>query len=227
MRFTVVFGIGVILKMNIYLTIQDVLKEHPSAYDFLRLKGLYVDAQSEAAGMLTLKSALQYKKIDEALFLREWIMFIEDQGILGGYNQKECDVWARIPCMVQLPMQNKLELIAKKNRSDITCDVALVEFGEEWLNELFAQKRPPIIVGAGVEGMVKNEVLGKQYINPVHEKYNADFAGFEDPKGIMRMMSCVPLVFVVDKNKIIRKSTSFKLGGSFAGRIQGKHLLCR
>jgi ABC-type Fe3+ transport system substrate-binding protein len=173
---------------------------------------LLVDEKSYLTKTLTLKSVLKYKKIDETLFLREWDAFKKERTAWGGYRRDGCDVWARIPCMVQLPMQNQLDTFAEESRLDITCDVALVEFGEEWIREQLARERPPVIVAAGVEGMVKNEVLASEYENPGFDEYNADFAGFEDPRGAMRLISGVPLVFVADKTKLPQKDLPLSWG---------------
>ncbi len=191
--------------MNIDWTIERIIKDDPGIRDFFMLKGLYDEEKKELAAGLKLKSALKFRRIEAPAFLLELDAYQKsrEQALRGNTPADECDFWGRIPCMVQLPVQNALDAFLAESRLPLKYDIGLVEFGKDWIDGLTAIASPPVVVGAGIEGMIRNTALsGGQYREPVTRGLNPDFAGFEDPKKIFRMLSGIPLVFVVDRQRL-------------------------
>lgn len=191
--------------VNIDWRLYKILENDPHAYDFLVLKGLYDPQKKDLAEKLTLRSALRFMKIEPGAFLKELEAYQKsrEQAMHGKVPAEKCDFWGRIPCMVQLPVQNALDAFLLKQRPPLQYDIGLVEFGKDWIDDLTSIANPPVVVGAGIEGMIENAALmGGAYQEPVQNGLNPDFAGFEDPKKIFRLISGIPLVFVVDKDRL-------------------------
>ncbi len=200
--------------MNIYDKIYDVLSNCEYAEDFFKLKGLALSKNHPMAKQLTLSNALLFYKIDVELFLKDYESYVVDkkQALDLGASEKNSALWARIPCMVQVPFETQMQKWLEENAlSDLGYNVALVEFGKKWIDDLFDIARPSVLLGGGVEGMVHNEIFENEYEAPKICEYNEDFAGMEDPKGIFRLVSGIPLVLVVNEELIgERKVTSFE-----------------
>ncbi len=196
--------------MNIDWSIAKILEEAPYGREFFALKGLPNNGADPAAARLTLKQALRYRKLDAERFLTEYALYLSDkrEELSAGAAPEECTLWARIPCVVQLPIQNELNcFLQEQRREDLKYNVALVEFGKDWIDTLMDQARPAIVIGAGVEGMVQNKTLLEEYQAPAAGPLNRDFHGMEDPRGIFRLISGIPLVFVADEGQLAGRPT--------------------
>ncbi|MGN1023197.1 MAG: ABC transporter substrate-binding protein [Lachnospiraceae bacterium] len=104
----------------------------------------------------------------------------------------------RIPCVVQLPFQ---QLLDKTLGDRSLYNIALAEFGADWLSDLLPGREPDVVMGTGVEGMVQvlqpsvwQARAGKRLENP-------DFAPFRDPKGRFDVLSCIPLVCIANETR--------------------------
>ncbi len=106
----------------------------------------------------------------------------------------------RVPCVVQLPFQDYLDT---KFDSRGIYNVALAEFGADWIGDLLRQQDPDVIMGVGIEGFVNEPLMDERgYTNFNSELLsNSDFKDFVDPKGRYCFFSAIPLVAVVDKSQ--------------------------
>jgi ABC-type Fe3+ transport system substrate-binding protein len=202
----------------------DILETVPGARDFFSIKELPNDPRHRMASRISLRSMLRAKGINETAFLREFEEFAESQNhvLHEGAEPGLCRIWGRIPCVVQLPVQNLLDEYINQHQRDLTYNIALVEFGREWIDDLTALARPPVIMGAGIEGMVRNQALMREYTAPPVKGLNDDYKDFEDPRGIFHILTGVPLVFVADRAR---------LGGAEAPRswkdlLEGDYSVC-
>lgn len=165
-------------------TLYQLLTETPALADYFAANGLPSDAQDPRARRLTLASALSFKKIDpqrfccEAeLFLTQYASRLREQDAADA-----CDLLVRIPCVVQLPIEEALNRYIQANVPALRHNTELVEFGGEWLSSLMRSHRPPVVIGGGVEGMANLPGLAEEYEAP-QGALNPDFAGMEDPRG--------------------------------------------
>lgn len=113
-------------------------------------------------------------------------------------ENKNAGFLGRVPCVVQLPFQDYLDSIFKSREE---YNIALAEFGVDWLKNVFETCDPDVLMGAGIEGFVSEPEIKKRGYTRVHPELldNPDFRDFKDPKGIFDIYSCIPLVMVVDK----------------------------
>jgi ABC-type Fe3+ transport system substrate-binding protein len=191
------------VMINADQSVARILTETPTAREFFSIKRLPADPGHRMAAQLSLKNMLRFKKIDERIFLRELDAFIagQEQVLHEGAEAENCHIWARIPCVVQLPVQHILEEYLDQNHLKLRYNIALVEFGRDWIDDLTRIARPPVLIGAGIEGMVQNQAVMGEYAAPALP-YNDDFKGLEDPRGIFHILSGVPLIFVVDRSRL-------------------------
>lgn len=205
--------------MNIEQTFRDLLNDRPAWADFFRARGLPSDADDPRAAKITLKSALAFKRIDANAFQREAEAWLADQSVQlspeGDPAQSELLV--RIPCVVQLPVEEALNRHLATHAPNLQHSTALVEFGGDWLSALMQDNHPQVVIGAGVEGMVNLAALRDEYRAPQEGPLNGDFAGMEDPHGLFRLLSGIPLVFVVDAARLNGR----KMPESFAELLSG------
>ncbi|MDR3191771.1 MAG: ABC transporter substrate-binding protein [Treponema sp.] len=196
------------IMLNVNESVARILTELPEAREFFSIKKLPRNPEHKMASQLSLKNMLRFKRIDEEIFLRELDEFIGEQKqvLHQGAEPGECQLWARIPCVVQLPVQNLLDAFLAENRLPCKYNIALVEFGREWIDDLTGIAKPPVLVGAGIEGMVQNAVVTEEYAAPRAGGLNGDFEAFEDPRGIFRFLTGVPLVFVADTSRLGREA---------------------
>jgi ABC-type Fe3+ transport system substrate-binding protein len=182
----------------------NILEMVPGARDFFAIKELPNDPGHRMASRISLRNMLQAKGINETAFLREFEEFVKSQNDIlhEGAEPELCRIWGRIPCVVQLPIQNLLDEYISRYQRDLTYNIALVEFGREWIDDLTAQARPPVIMGAGIEGMVQNQAVMREYTAPPVEDINDDYKDFRDPQGIFHILTGVPLVFVADRTQL-------------------------
>ena len=127
----------------------------PALADFFAANGLPADAADPRAHRLTLESALRFKKIasqrfvcEAELFLTEYAARLREQDA-----PDDCDLLVRIPCVVQLPVEEALNRYLQQHAPDVRHNTELVEFGGEWLSERMQRRRPQVIIGGGIEGM--------------------------------------------------------------------------
>ena len=191
--------------LDLNSTLKDIFRETPDISEFFEMKGLPSDAGHPGADKLTLKNLLLFKKIDPPVFAAEAAEFIQSRKELlrTGADIATCSLFGRIPCVVQLPVQNRLDEYIGAESLGSTYNIALAEFGVEWINDLMAKADPPVIIGTGIEGFINNpEIMGGTYKDTCPYGLNPDFAGFEDPRGIFRLISGIPLVMVADTNQL-------------------------
>ena len=202
-------------------TLYQLLTETPALADYFAANGLPSDAQDPRARRLTLASALSFKKIDpqrfccEAeLFLTQYASRLREQDAADA-----CDLLVRIPCVVQLPIEEALNRYIQANAPALRHNTELVEFGGEWLSSLMRSHRPPVVIGGGVEGMANLPGLAEEYEAP-QGALNPDFAGMEDPRGTFRVLSGIPLVMVVDENRLDGREAPQGIADLLSGRFE-------
>ena len=97
-------------------------------------------------------------------------------------ENKNAGFLGRVPCVVQLPFQDYLDSIFKSREE---YNIALAEFGVDWLKNVFETCDPDVLMGAGIEGFVSEPEIEKRGYTRVHPELldNPDFRDFKDPKG--------------------------------------------
>ncbi|MCR5210865.1 MAG: ABC transporter substrate-binding protein [Lachnospiraceae bacterium] len=115
-------------------------------------------------------------------------------------ENKEAKLLGRVPCVIQLPLQEYLD---KELGDRNIYNIALAEFGENWLSDLLEKNDPDVIIGVGIEGMVNNAALKNKGYTCVNGDLlqNRDFIDHADPKGNFALFSCIPLVMVADRSQ--------------------------
>ena len=203
------------------LTFHELLTEIPALADFFAANGLPSDASDPRARQLTLDSALRFKRIDpqrfgcEAeLFLTEYAARLREQD-----DPDDCDLLVRIPCVVQLPIEEALNRYIQENAPSVRHNTELVEFGGEWLAARMRNHRPPVIVGGGIEGMANLPGIAEEYEAP-RGALNPDFAGMEDPRGTFRILSGIPLVMVVDESRLEGRAAPRSIAELLSGAFE-------
>ncbi|SCY01337.1 ABC-type Fe3+ transport system, substrate-binding protein [Lachnospiraceae bacterium XPB1003] len=120
-------------------------------------------------------------------------------------ENKNARLLGRVPCVVQLPFQDYLD---KELGDRKLYNIALAEFGQNWLTDLLKENDPDVIIGVGIEGMVNNKALQDKGYTSVNGSMlqNKDFSDIKDPRGDFDIYSCIPLVMVVDKSQAAGRS---------------------
>ena len=190
--------------MELNRTFYEILTEIPELKEFFQARGLPADASDPRAARMKVKSALAYRGIREEEFLAELAAWQAERSaqLKPEGDAATCDLLVRIPCVVQLPVEEALDAHLAAAGSALRHSTALVEFGGAWLSDILALNHPQVILGAGIEGMVNLKALEDAYCAPEGAAYNADYAGMEDPKGLFRILSGIPLVCVVDERRL-------------------------
>ena len=202
------------------LTFNQLLTQQPALADFFTANGLPSDASDPRAQRLTLKSALAFKHMDEQRFCCEAELFLTEYAsrLREQDDPNACDLLVRIPCVVQLPIEEALNQYIAQSTPAVRHNTELVEFGGDWLKNLMQVNHPPVIIGGGIEGMANLPGMAEEYEAPAGA-LNADFAGMEDPRGTYRILSGIPLVMVVDDTRLdgrpAPKSIAEILNGTF------------
>ena len=205
-------------------TIFKLLSDTPELIDFFAARGLPADTGDPRIKRLTLKSVLAFKHIDEERFCMEAELFLTEYAarLREQDDPNACDMLVRIPCVVQLPIEEALNKYIEHNVPGLKHNTELVEFGADWLTDLLKAHHPPVIIGGGIEGMVNQSALMDEYEAPAGEM-NADFAGMEDPRGVFKILSGIPLVMVVDETQLngrkAPESIADILSGSFERNV--------
>lgn len=134
------------------------------------------EASAEKTAMNELTQALHYTKENDNIIL------------LG-----------RIPCVVQVPFQDYLD---SKLRDRSLYNIALADFGTDWLARELEGRAPDVVMGVGIEGMVGNSRLMEEgYRSLAKDRLNnPDFLSFHDPCGRFDILSGIPLVLVADQS---------------------------
>ena len=184
------------LDMN--RTISENLK-NPMLKEFMETQGFEINENSKIMKLLTLRDVLGLRNIEEESFEKEYCAYIAGENqIHHTVENKDYLLYGRIPCVVQLPVQ---EMLDKTGKGTEDYNIALAEFGKEWLEEAFSIKKPSILMGTGIEGMViRKELMNGEYsIEAEKMPYHRDFSGMEDPKGKFYILTAIPLVMVIDE----------------------------
>lgn len=209
--------------LEITRNLRENLQGNPLLADYMGLQGISVENSNSLMKSLLLQDILRIKGMDEAQFSEGYENFVLEQenGLHHAVDNREYMLYGRIPCVVQLPIQDMLD----EKKEDCGYNIALAEFGSEWLDEAFSIKEPPVLMGTGIEGLVSdNRIMTGQYtVADYSLPYNRDFIGMEDPKGIFRIVTAIPLVMVVDtrqaKERIIPHSMAELLSSEYENSI--------
>ena len=207
--------------LNSQQTFHQLLTETPALADFFAANGLPADASDPRAQRLTLASALRFKKIDPQRFCCEAELFLTEYASrLREQDAAEtCDLLVRIPCVVQLPIEEALNRYIRSCAPSIRHNTELVEFGGDWLANLMRTHRPPVVIGGGIEGMANLPGLAEEYEAP-QGAMNPDFAGMEDPRGTFRILSGIPLVMVIDESRLEGRAAPQSIGELLGGEFE-------
>lgn len=189
--------------MDVHQTIHEILSQTPDLADFFAAHGLPSNAGDARTKQLTLKSALLYKHIAADNFCAEAARFLSERAgaLMAKDAAQPCDLLLRIPCVVQLPVEEATGDMLKALDSSLRLSTELVEFGASWLSDILSRYSPAVIVGGGVEGMANLPGVAEKYEAP-KGALHPDFAGMEDPRGTFRVISGIPLVMVVDEAQL-------------------------
>lgn len=207
--------------INTQDTIFKLLSDTPALTDFFAARGLPADTGDPRIKRLTLKSVLAFKHIDEERFRMEAELFLTEYAsrLREQDDPNACDMLVRIPCVVQLPIEEALNKFIGHNVPGLKHNTELVEFGADWLTDLLKAHHPPVIIGGGIEGMVNQSALMEEYEAPAGE-LNPDFAGMEDPRGVFKILSGIPLVMVVDETQLNGRKAPNSIAELLSGRFQ-------
>ena len=203
------------------LTFHELLTETPALVDFFAANGLPADAADPRAQRLTMDSALRFKEIDPQRFACEAELFLTEYAarLREQDDPDDCDLLVRIPCVVQLPVEEALNRYLRQNAPAVRHNTELVEFGGEWLSERMQRRCPQVIIGGGIEGMANLPGLAEAYEAP-QGAMNPDFAGMEDPRGTFRMLSGIPLVMAVDESRLEGRAAPQSIADLLSGAFE-------
>jgi ABC-type Fe3+ transport system, periplasmic component len=211
-------------------TIFDITEKYPEVIDILSEHGfenLNNDMLRKTLGKtITLKKALNMKKINVELFEQKIVDFIEEsksKGIWGGAdcsNNKEGDIKIKgiLPCPVRVPI---IELFEKRmteieKEYGITTDYKLqsASMGIDWMKAEILKAETEkeisdIYLSAGFDLFFDKEFMGKfKDLNTFedmsgYEKLNEVFENeqisLRDPLGQYSIIGVVPAIFTVNK----------------------------
>ena len=184
--------------LEVTRTVYDNMKNDSMLLPYMEWQGMVQGEPGPIMGSLRLGDVLRIRNIDEEYFLRDYEKFVKERedGLHHTSDNKEYMLYGRIPCVVQLPIQDMLDLY----KAECSYNIALAEFGTQWIEEVFKEKEPPVLMGTGIEGLTADDrvMSGKYSVADCTQRYHPDFAGMEDTRGIFRILTAIPLVMVID-----------------------------
>lgn len=212
-----------ILDKNLYTLVQ----ENKDIAEFLYARQIIKEDKQmlETIGKkLSLGMALQAKKINKEMFLKELQEYLAmgeaDVTLKKVTNEgdKPIQVKGVLPCPVRMPMLEKVEEFkAKHDCSRIAIELQAASMGLGWLADSVrgadnADAIPDLFLSAGFELFFDKDLIGKFRNQDIFEdytgirEYNADFKNetidLKDPDGIYSILGVVPAVFLVNENEL-------------------------
>ena len=184
--------------LEVTRTVNDNLTDHPMLLSYMEWQGMIQGEPSPVMGSLRLGDVLQLRNMDKEQFMADYEKFVRERedGLHHTSDNEEYMLYGRIPCVVQLPIQDMLDA----EMAECSYNIALAEFGRQWLEEAFKIKEPSILMGTGIEGLTADSRImsGEYSVADCAVPYNQDFEGMEDVRGVFRILTAIPLVMVID-----------------------------
>jgi len=225
-------------------TLFDITEKYPETIPVFVSNGfpqLGDEGKREKFGRtLTLKNALVFKKINQAVFgglLTETISREREKGLLdpGSHIDREksdtLKIEGLLPCPVRIPLTESLEAFIddykKNNEYEIQHELKAASMGLDWLKESLVgeedeSKLSDLFISAGFDLFFDEKLMGKfkkrgvfrdmTGFKKLNPLFDNDEVDLKDPKGHYSLISVVPAVFLVNKNELNgrRKPVSWK-----------------
>lgn len=112
-------------------TVGKNMEENDGLVDFLNMQQLSIDKANPILWKVSLGSILRTKQININNFIKEYEDYKSMNSTSLHYTgeNKEYTLYGRIPCVVQLPVQENLD---EKYPNQNMYNIALAEFGSDW-----------------------------------------------------------------------------------------------
>ncbi len=207
-------------------TLYDLIQENKEIADFLYDRQVIKADENmlnTIGKRLTLGTALQAKKINKELFLKELEAYLAVPEIDLTLRQvkeedKELKVKGVLPCPVRIQILEKVEEFRQSHDCDnVSIELQAASMGLNWLKDSVKEARQAddmadLFLSAGFELFFDKDLIGKFRGQEIFKdytgisRYNSDFENdrisLRDPAGMYSVIAVVPAVFLVNEEEL-------------------------
>lgn len=202
------------------MNIKEILEKFPGTLDIFEnngFKGLKDPKALEILSTVTLKKAMELKKMDTASFI---LLLDEAISSMDSVEKKDggVSILGLLPCPVRTPLLENFQKFLSEN-PDIQANYQLkaASSGLGWIKEEVIQannidKLADMFISAGFDLFFEKELMGKFKAQGIFkditdmEHYNSDFENasisLKDPHGDYSMIGVVPAIFLVNRETL-------------------------